>query len=330
MSMTSERRGPSRREFVAFGVGAFAVAALPLVERRRARVVRRSLPVMGTIAELAVVHNDERFAHAAMDAAMDELRRVERTMTRFTATSDIGRANSGATGAPVVVGAETALVVSEALRWADATAGAYDPAIGGAVTLWDVTHRHEPPPSDRVTRLAGRALYRTIEVDAHHGASVLRYHDDDASLDLGAIAKGYGVDCAVRVLREQGIRSALVDVGGDLYALGAAPDGEAWRVGIQDPNDDRGLIGTVDVSDAALATSGTYIRFFRYRGHRFHHLLDPVTGAPRETQVQSFTIQADSCMHADVAATALYGMPEQRAARVLARCAPSASVVRRA
>lgn len=330
MSVTSERRGPSRREFVAFGIGAFTVAALPLIERRRARVVRRSMPVMGTIAELAVVHRDERHAHAAIDAAMDELRRVERTMTRFTATSDIGLANSSAARAPVVVGAETAFVVSEALRWADATAGAYDPAIGGAVELWDVTHRHEPPPADRVTRLAGRGLYRTIEVDAHRGAPVLRYHNDDARIDLGSIAKGYGVDRAIVALRERGIRSALVDVGGDLYALGNAPDGDAWRVGIQDPDDDRALIGIVDVADAAVATSGTYMQFFRYRGHRYHHLLDPATGAPRETPLQSFTIRANTCMHADVAATALYGMPEERAARVLARCAPGASVVRRA
>jgi thiamine biosynthesis lipoprotein len=222
------------------------------------------------------------------------------------------------------------LVVSEALRWADATTGAYDPAIGAAVMLWDVTHRHVPPASDQIARLGGRALYRAIEVAPHHGAPALRYHDGDARLDLGSIAKGYGVDRAVAVLRGLGIRSALVDVGGDLYALGSAPDGEAWRVGIQDPNDDRALIGTVDVSDAAVATSGTYVQFFRYRARRYHHLLDPVTGAPRETPVQSLTVRADTCMHADVAATAVYGMPAEQAARVLARCAPGASVVRRA
>jgi thiamine biosynthesis lipoprotein len=325
----SERRGPSRREFVAFGLGAFAVAALPLVERRRGRVVRRTVPVMGTLAEFAVVHRDERAAHAAIDAAMDELRRVERTMTRFTATSDIGLANSSAVRVPVAVSPETALVVAEALRWADATNGAYDPAIGGAIGLWDVTHRHEPPPKDRVTPLASRGLYRTIEVDAHRGASVLRYHDADARLDLGSIAKGYGVDRAITVLRDHGVASALVDVGGDLYALGTAPDGQPWRVGIQDPNDDRALIGTVDVADGAVATSGTYRQYFRYRGRRYHHLLDPTTAAPRATDVQSLTIRADSCMHADVAATALYGMSAETAARVLARCAPGGSIVRR-
>ena len=210
MSARSERRDPSRREFVAFGLGAFAVAALPIIDRRHGRVVRRTMPVMGTIATFAVVHRDERHAHAAIDAAMDELRRVERIMTRFTTTSEIGLANLGAAAGPVLVSAETALVVSEALRWADATDGAYDPAIGGAVKLWDVTHRHEPPPSERIARLAGRALHRAVEVDAHRGMPVVLYRDGDAQLDLGSIAKGYGVDRAVAALRARGIESAIV------------------------------------------------------------------------------------------------------------------------
>jgi thiamine biosynthesis lipoprotein len=192
-----------------------------------------------------------------------------------------------------------------------------------------VTHRHEPPPTERVARLAGRKFYHAVEVDMHRGTPVVLYRDADAQLDLGSIAKGYGVDCAIAALRARGIRSAIVEAGGDLYALGTAPGGAGWRVGIQDPNDDRALIGTVDVADAAVATSGTYRQFFRYRGRRYHHLLDPMTGGPRATPLQSLTIMADRCMHADVAATALFDMPIDRAAHVLARCVPGASIVRR-
>ena len=315
-----------RRQFVAIGVGAFVVASLPLAARRRERLVRRTLPVMGTIAELAVAHRSVPRAEEAIDAAMAALTDVERTMTRFATTSDIGRANLAAARAAVPVRPETALVVAEALRWADATEGAYDPAIGGAVELWDVTHRHEPPPAERVARLAGRQLHHAVEVDARSG--VLRFHDPDALLDLGSIAKGYGVDRAVQALRERGITSALVNVGGDLYALGGEPDGGPWRVGIQDPDDARALLDTVDAENVAIATSGTYVQFFRYHGRRYHHLLDPRTAAPNATAVRSLTIQADSCMHADVAATALYGMEPDRAARLLERRAPGGRIVR--
>lgn len=320
-------RGPDRRQFIALGVGAFVAAALPIAARRRDRLVRRTLPVMGTLAEIAVLSRDERHAQGAIDAAMAALRRTERTMTRFADTSDVGRANLGAARAPVAVGAETALVLSEALRWADATGGSYDPAIGGAVALWDVTHRHEPPPTDLVRRLADRALYRSIEVDAFRGAPIVRFHDADAKLDLGAIAKGYGVDRSVDALRRWGIRGAIVCVGGDLYALGDGPEGAPWRVGIQDPDDAHGVVAVLDASDVAIATSGTYQQFFRYRGRRYHHLLDPSTGAPTETSVRSFTVQADRCLRADVAATALYAMPRERASRLLERLSPGGRIL---
>ena len=185
-----------RREFVGLAVGAFVVAAIPLARRSPPAVVRRSLPDMGTIAQFAVVHRDPRQAHAAMDAAAAELQWVERVMTRFTDTSDVGRANLRATRDAVAVTAETALVTTEGLRWADVLDGRYDPAAGAVVRLWDVTHRHEPPPADRVAALAGRRFHRAVEVGTRAGGAVLRYHDAGARLDLGSIAKGFGVDRA--------------------------------------------------------------------------------------------------------------------------------------
>ena len=325
--MSEASRGPDRRQFIALGLGAFVVASLPLAARRRDRVVRRTLPLMGTIAEIAVVESDVRRANLAIDAAMAALTDVERTMSRFSAASDIGRANLAAARGPVTVSGETAFVVAEALRWAEQSDGAFDPAIGGAVALWDVTHRHQPPAEAEVRRVAGRRLFRAIEVESRGRDGVLRYHDADALLDLGGIAKGHGVDRAVAALRDWGVRHALVNVGGDLYALGTAPDGDGWQVGIQDPADDRKTLASVSVADAAIATSGTYQQFFRWRGRRFHHLLDPRTGAPRATGMQSLTVRADSCMHADAAATALFGMTPTDAARILALRAPGGAVI---
>ena len=321
---------PERRDFLALGLGAFVFGVLPFTSRRRERVTRRTLPVMGTIAEIAVVHADPRRAHSAIDDAMAELRRVERTMSRFTTTSDVGRANAHAARVPVPIGEPTAVVVAEALRWAEATDGAFDPAIGRAVRLWDVAHRHEPPPTADVHEYAHRHLYTLVEPDRRAGEPRLFFHDPDVALDLGGIAKGYGVDRAVDALRRAGITRALVNVGGDLYALGRSLDDEPWQVGIQDPGDAGSTIGTVEVADEAVATSGTYAQFFRHEGRRYHHLLDPETAAPRETLVRSLTVKADSCMHADVAATALFGMAREKAARLLAACAPGGELVRTA
>ena len=330
MTTSDERlRAPlGRREFLGLGLGAFVVAAVPLARRQPAGVVRREMPVMGTIARFAVVHRDPARAHAAIDAAMAELLWVERTMTRFTDTSDIGRANLHAAHDGVRVTPETAHVTAEALGWAGALDGRYDPAIGAVCRLWDVKHRHEPPPDARVTELAGRRFHRAVEVGTQGGESVLRYHDDGVLLDLGSIAKGYGVDRAVAALRRHRIAQAVVVAGGDLYALGTAPDGEPWTVGIQSPTDERALAGTLQLADRAVATSGTYRQFFRHRGKRYHHLMDPATAQPRATAMQSLTIVADSVMHADAATTALFGMSDAAIAAALENRLPGARLAR--
>ena len=320
---TDLARSLDRRGFLAFGAGLFAVAGVPLAMYRRAThpvLTRRSLPVMGTIAEVAVVHRDQAIAQAAIDAAFDALKWVETTMTRFTTTSDIGRANVRGAADAVAVSPETALVVAEALRWARATNGRYDPAVGRTVEVWDVLNRHAPPPDREIAPLADRGLYRGVLLDAD--ASTLAYRSKDVQLDLGSIAKGYAVDRATHALRAHGIEQGVVVAGGDLYALGRAPDGEPWTIGIRDPHDLRTTVGTLSVSDAAVATSGTYVRYFIYRGVRYHHLMDPTIAAPRRTPIESFTIRADCCMHADVATTALFGMVRPEASELLARMVP--------
>jgi FAD:protein FMN transferase len=322
------RQQLGRREFVGLGLGAFVAASIPVVARRPKGVVRRSVPVMGTIAQFAVVHRDPATAHAAIDAAFAELQWVERTMTRFTDTSDIGRANLSAARDAVPVSAETALVTREALRWADALDGRYDPAIGAVCRLWDVKHRHEPPPQTDIRELAGRRFHRDVEVGTHGASPVLRFHGEGARLDLGSVAKGYGVDRAVAALRARGIEKALVVAGGDLYALGSAPDGEPWTIGIQSPTDERQVVGTLHLTNRAVATSGTYRQFFRHRGRRYHHIMDPVTASPRESAMQSLTVVAESVMHADAATTALFGLGASEIDAALARHLPGAQLAR--
>jgi thiamine biosynthesis lipoprotein len=320
-------RMPSRRHFLSLGVGAFVVAAVPLAVARRRAAYRRTLPVMGTIAEFAIVHGDARYAHAAMDAAFAELVAVERTMSRFTASSEIGRANLTAARSPAAVGASTAAVLAAALRWADATDGGFDPCLGGAVALWDVAHRRAPPPAADVRRFAGRRLYRALELDTRGEGARVRFHEPDIALDLGGVAKGYGVDRAVAALRAWGIRDAIVNVGGDLYALGMSEDGDPWQVGVRSASDPAGIAGTLRLSDRAVATSGDYEQFFDHEGRRYHHLLDAATGAPRVAAAHSLTIAADDCMSADAAATALFGRARDDARAVIARVAPHAEVV---
>jgi thiamine biosynthesis lipoprotein len=323
----SGRSLPSRRQFVALGIGALVVVATPRLVRRRRELVRRAVPVMGTIADIAVVHGDERYAQAAIDAAIGELRDVDATMTRYSDSSEVGLANLKAGSEPVRVSRSTALVLEEALRWAKASDGAFDPCLGRATALWDVGNRAEPPPANQVRGLAGRRLYRSLEIGERAGGPAVLIGDPDAAIDLGGIAKGYGVDRAVEALRAYGVLNGLVNVGGDLYALGVSEDGDPWKIGIRDPDDPEGLVGTVEVSDRAVATSGDYIQYFQHGGRRYHHMLDPATGEPRRATMRSVTVMADDCISADAAGTAIFGMPAAEAGRLLEVRAPGARVV---
>jgi thiamine biosynthesis lipoprotein len=320
-------RRPDRREFLTVGMGMFVALSLPVALRRHTSLVKRTFPLMGTIAELQVAHKDERFAEDAIDAAIAELQWVERTMTRFRSDSDIGRANGGAGRDGVGVTAATAAVIAAALHAASASDGRFDPAVGAVSELWDVLNRHEPPPGDRVTRLAARGFWRKVDLSVQAGVPRVRFDDPDLHLDLGAIAKGYGVDRATDVLRARGVQHAIVTVGGDLFALGASPEGEPWTVGIRSPHDLHALAATLRVSDRAVATSGDYERFFRWRGMRYHHLMDPETAAPRLTRFHSATVLASCCIHADAASTSVFGLPREAAQVIARRLDQSAEVI---
>lgn len=319
---------PDRRLFLTLGIGAFVVASLPRAMRPGRHLIRRTAPVMGTIAEIAVAHQNARYAQGAIDAALDALRWVDRTMSRFNADSDVGRANRLAATRPVVVSQPTADVLAQALRWADASDGVFDPCLANAVVLWDVEHRVAPPPDVDVRRYADRHLYRWLEVDRRtSGAPVVVFRDRDMAIDLGGIAKGYGVDRAVGALREWGIRNALVNVGGDLYALGVSENGDPWEIGIRSSDDRDRITHTVRVRDRAIATSGDYEQFFEHGGRRYHHLLDPVTGAPRRSRLHSVTVSADTCTTADAAGTAVFGCPADRARQLVTATAKDAEIV---
>ena len=320
-------RRPSRREFVALGVGALVVAATPGVLRPKRRLFRRAVPVMGTVAEIVVVHRDERYAQRAIDAAIAELRAVDATMTRFSPDSDIGRANRLAARGPVAVSAATAEVIAASLLWAERSGGSFDPALGRAVELWDVGHRSAPPSAGEIRRFAGLGLWRSLELGRRAGDDVVFFHAPEVALDLGGIAKGYGVDRAADALRGWGITDALVNAGGDLQALGVSPEGDPWEVGVRDPFDATRLAARFRITDRAVATSGDYERFFEYHGRRYHHLLDPATGAPRAGTSHSITVAADRCMNADAAGTALFGLDPDAARRVLAAADPRAGIL---
>ncbi len=308
-----ENRPPDRRTFLTLGVGALAVATLPRALRSPTRLVRRRIPVMGTVAEVAVRHHDGAWAQRAIDAAIAELRRVETTMTRFRADSDVGRLNA-APGTRVAIGQDTAYVLEAALRWQAAAPHRFDPCLGPPM--------ESVPGASGPTNAPGPAPSwgaLVLEVDTGGSVPWACLHSAGRTVDLGGIGKGYAVDLAMRALLEHGVAHALANAGGDLAATGVDATGGPWRVGVRDPDDPGAVIHTLELADAALATSGLY-----FQGP---HLLDPHTGAPVATARRSLTVEAATCLDADAAATAVYAAADDEGPDLLAHADTGARIV---
>jgi len=228
------------------------------------------------------------------------------TMTELMAVND------GAGEEAVEVSADTFEVVRQAVEYSRRTAGAFDVTVGPLVSLWGIGSGGEQVPSEsRIDEALATVDYRRVQLDPERQAIYLP--EAGMAVDVGGIAKGYAADEAARILREQGVNSALLDFGGNILTVGEKPDGSPWRIGIQVPDAGRGeYLGIAEIVDLSVVTSGTYERYFMYDGVRYHHILDTETGYPARNDVESVTIITPESMRADALSTALFVMGIER------------------
>ena len=245
----------------------------------------------------------------AIQAAFDEMRRIESLMSRHISTSDVSCINRGAGGSPVKVTSETFHVIEEAVRCGSITKGAFDITIGPLMDLWGFgTSNPTIPSAPEIEQACSLVGWELVELNSEN--MTVRLPVQGMSIDLGGIAKGYAAEEGARVLKEYGISHALIDAGGNIVTVGSRPDGEPWRIGIRNPRGEgaEDTIGpTLHVVNGAVATSGDYERFFIHDGKRYHHILHPGTGMPVQT-VSGVTVMAKDSLHADMLSTAVFAL----------------------
>ena len=240
----------------------------------------------------------------AVTAALDLAAGIEGRMSVNRAGSEISRLNH-AGGQAVSLSPETWDLIETALDFAALSNGAVDPAIGSITALWkeDGAFRRLPDSAEIASALPG-ARFENIILQQGDQAFLA---NPDTRLDLGAVAKGYACGRAAESLRKSGVTSALLDFGGNIYALGAKPGADCWVVGITAPYPDDGAIAlSVPVRDMAVVTSGGYQRFFETGGSLYHHILDPATGYPADSGLLSVTILSPDSTVADCLSTACF------------------------
>lgn len=246
---------------------------------------------------------------SVLDGALLECARYDALLSKTIEGSDVWRVNHAGAGRPTRVGEDMLAILALAQDVAAQSGGALDVSIGPASALWDFSGTGAAlPDASALAAAAALVDYTRLRIE---GDSVTL--PAGMQLDLGAVAKGYIADRLAAYLQGRGVESGLINLGGNVAALGAKPGGEAWVVGIQNPQSDAGeSIAAVAVCGQSVVTSGIYQRGFDLGGVRYHHILDTATGWPVQNGLAGVTIVAPSSALADALSTACFALGIQK------------------
>lgn len=237
----------------------------------------------------------------AVNKAVQEINRLDAMFSVGNTDSDVTKINENKSQE---VSEETTFIMNKAMQVSKETKGAFDITIYPVMELWGFTTRnYRVPESSEIADVLKSISYTNVNVN---GQQVTL--SDGASIDLGGIAKGYTSSRVIQIMKDCGIEHAIVNLGGNVQVLGTKNDGSDWRVAIQNPDNENSYLGVLSTSDKAVITSGGYERYFEQDGQVYHHIIDPQTGYPSESDLTSVTIVCSDGTTADALSTALFVM----------------------
>lgn len=267
----------------------------------------KSVFAMDTYISLTAYGSD---TEKALDTAAEKLTDLEGLWSVTDSGSEIYKVNHSE-GSPVTVSGETVDLVSFALDMYSKTGGVLDISIYPLLTEWGfTTSEYQVPAQERIDGLLQRI-----------GADKVTIFGSELTvpagmmIDLGSVAKGRAADLAADVLKKEGVTSALLDLGGNIRTVGKKPDGSLWKIGLRDPNGE-GTLGTVEVGETSVVTSGGYERFFEEDGKIYWHILDPKTGYPADSGIVSSTVIGQDGALCDALSTSLFILGADKAAEL--------------
>jgi len=268
-----------------------------------------ALAAQTTQTAMGTVMWHKAFGAAAADAlaaACDEVAWLEERLSCFLPGSEISRVNRSAGIKSEAVSGATWELLAGALEFSRRFPDFFAVSIGPLVSLWRAARQSRAQPDAAgIARALARVDDRDLILDLRESSAGLRRAGQ--SLDLGGIGKGFAGDRVAAALREAGVTSAYSNLGGNVVTLGAKPDGSPWRIGIQHPRREDGLLGSLAVVGRSVVTSGDYQRYFTDAGGvRCHHILDPRTGRPSRSGLISVSIVAECALAADALATIVF------------------------
>jgi thiamine biosynthesis lipoprotein len=292
--------------FAIFIIVIFIIALLYLKNKSKPIMVREEFLLLGTLVDIQIPcpRDKKNEAYEAIQAAQKEISRLESLMSPYKPESEISRINNQSSQNPVSVSDETYQTIKKAISISRLTNGAFDISFAPIGKLWRLKQEDPYIPGEKEIRDKIYLVdYRKIILDEDR--KTVSFAQEGMEIGLGAIAKGTAVDWAIRAIKKHGFSDALVNAGGDIYALGLNAERKPWRIGILHPRDKSRFILKIEVTDTAVVTSGDYERMIDIDGKRYHHILDPGTGYPAE-KCMSVTVLARDAETADALSTGLF------------------------
>lgn len=296
------------------GLVLVAILAVPLFSRSPMVVNPRieNGETMGTLYNVVLAATLPKAQFEALVQQIEaELESVNNQMSTWRPESEISHFNQSVSTNPFAVSPGFATVIRDALALSEAAGGAFDPTLNPLLNLWgfgSAYHERKVPDAADILRVKALTGWHRLHVDAQ---GRLTKEIPELELDLGAIAKGYGVDRVAHIIQSAGVTNYFVEIGGEVVASGVNREGVPWRIGVQNPAGnpmDSGVLGTLHITNGAVATSGDYWNYIEQNGQIYSHILDPRSGMAIFSEVASVTVVAPTCTLADGMATALFVM----------------------
>lgn len=258
---------------------------------------------MGTVINQKIYGKNSELACIQVE---NEIKRIENIMSFFLEDSDINKLNENAGKSKIKLEEETIYVINKAKQLSKLSSGAFDITTGPLVKLWGIFTNHAKVPNKKEIDEAQKLIrYEDIIIDVKSNLAMLRRKGQ--MVDLGAIAKGYAADKAIEIYKKNGIKSAFINIGGNVMVLGKKNYEDLWTIGIQNPDKVRGeCIGALLVEDASVVTSGGYVRYFEKNNIKYHHIMDFKTGYPCSSGLKSVTVISNKSIEADALSTAIF------------------------
>ena len=248
-------------------------------------------------------------AQEAVNEAGAEIERLDNMLSTGNEESEIAKLNQSRSA---TLSEDAGYLVERALELNEETGGAFDIAIYPIMEAWGFpTQNYQVPTEDTLQSLLKLCDVSGITYDKD--SRNISFNQEGMKIDLGGIAKGYTSSRIMEIYKENNISSGLVNLGGNVQALGTKTDGSKWRVAVQSPDDSDDYLGVLSIEDKAVITSGGYERYFEQDGKTYHHIIDPQTGYPAENGLTSVTIVSEDGTLADGLSTSLFIMGKDKA-----------------